>query len=387
MTTETITPIVPERRLAIIDILRGWALLGVVLMNYTDVYTMLSKPHKLDNFSGLLMGVGSVVFEAKSWTLLSFLFGYGFAVLIDNLTSKGIKPAPFFLRRMFWLLVLAFINSMVFFGDILKDYAVLGIILLLFYKVPAKTAFYISLALLVINPASVAWVFQHNTNHSAALIHYLSLYQSHSFVDIIKCGLGGTYYFEFLNPFYSIVCHIVILLCFFLGLAAQKVNFFGRLAENKKQVIRIFWCSLAVALFFYAAFKFIPAKYLKPLWRYYGPMFWQIISSMLCIASGICWLYLAGKLRRIFDALQVYGRMTLTNYLVQNILAVLVFSGVGLGLGSAGLSYGVYMLIALAIYIAQIFFSKWWLARHYFGPAEWLWRQLSYAQRLPLKRK
>ena len=103
MNTGTITPIVPEKRLAIIDILRGWALLGVVLMNYTDVYSMLSKPLRPDRFNSVLMGIGSVVFEAKSWTLLSFLFGYGFAVLIDNLTAKGIKPAPFFLRRMFWL--------------------------------------------------------------------------------------------------------------------------------------------------------------------------------------------------------------------------------------------------------------------------------------------
>jgi len=107
---------------------------------------------------------------------------------------------------------------------------------------------------------------------------------------------------------------------------------------------------------------------------------------MIFIASAICWLYLAGKLRHFFGALQLYGRMTLTNYVVQNILGLLLFSGFGLGLVMRHLSYGVFMLIALAIYVAQIYFSKWWLSRYYFGPLEWLWRQLSYGKKLAIKR-
>src|SRR6202044_3386102 len=97
-------------------------------------------------------------FDSKSWTMLSFLFGYGFAVLMDNVASKDINPVRFFLGRMCWLLVIAFIDSAVWFGDILKDYAVLGMLLLLFRNVSAKTAFYISLALLLVNPALTAFV-------------------------------------------------------------------------------------------------------------------------------------------------------------------------------------------------------------------------------------
>jgi uncharacterized protein len=382
----TLNPIRNEKRIAIIDILRGWALLGVVLMNYTDVYFFLGKPTHPDAFNNILITIGGIVFESKSWTLLSFLFGYGFAVLINNIESKGINPVPFFSKRMFWLLVLAFINSAVFFGDILKDYAVLGMVLLIFRRSSAKTAFFISIALLLVNPAVVAYVVSLNINGVALAAPYFPLYQSHNVLEIFKCGLFATYKFEMLNPFYSIACHETILLCFFLGLAAQKIDFFGRLTENKKYVRRIFWYSFGFTLMMWAIFIIVPKVVLGEIFKYYTPMFWLILSIMLFTASAICWLYLSGKLERFFAAMQLYGKMTLTNYIVQNILAVLIFSGVGLRLGAYGFSYGIYMLVAIAIYIAQIYFSKWWLTKYFYGPIEWLWRLLSYGKKLAIKR-
>jgi len=384
--TATYTPVATDKRIAIVDILRGWALLGVVLMNYSDVFFYLGAPPKIGPVSNALILAGNIIFSAKSWTLLSVLFGYGFAILIDNVASKGINPTAFFIRRMFWLLVIAFVNSAFFFGDILKDYAVLGIVLLLFRNCSAKTAFYISLALIIANPVLTAFIFTLRINGMALAAPYFPLYQSHNLLDIFKSGLMGTYKFELLNPFYSVVCHEVILLCFLLGLAAQKINFFGRLNENRKYIKRIFWISLGFTLLMQASWPVMKALGLQQAFKYYQPMFWGVLSTMLFTTSAICRLYISGKLRRFFSGLQVYGKMTLTNYVTQNILAVVLFSGVGFRLGMQGLSYGVYMLIALAIYIAQIYFSRWWLAKYHFGPLEWVWRQLSYGKRLPIKR-
>jgi uncharacterized protein len=171
-----------------------------------------------------------------------------------------------------------------------------------------------------------------------------------------------------------------------LGLAAQKINFFGRLAENNKYIKRTFWVSLGLSLVLWVPFGFPRAPWLKEMFKYFNTEIWLFLSTMIFIASAICWLYLAGKLKRFFAALQIYGRMTLTNYVVQNILGLLLFSGFGLGLVMGHLSYGVFMLVALAIYVAQIYFSKWWLSRYYYGPLEWLWRQLSYGKKLALRR-
>jgi uncharacterized protein len=95
-----------------------------------------------------------------------------------------------------------------------------------------------------------------------------------------------------------------------------------------------------------------------------------------------------GKLKAFFNSMQVIGKMTLTNYLVQNFIALLLFSGMGLNLSlNHRIHFGYYLLFALVLYITQVYFSKWWLSRYQFGPVEWMWRQLSYAKRLPLKKE
>ena len=164
----TIQPITERNRNAVIDVLRGWALLGVVLMNYVDYYYLginfsVFKP---DSFTDLLVTTSNIIFSAKSWALLSFLFGFGFAVLIEKVNAKGINTYTFFSRRMFWLLVLGLINSLFFFGDILKDYAVTGMLLLLFSRASAKTAFFTALFLLhyVLNPAGSTLVSSWETD-------------------------------------------------------------------------------------------------------------------------------------------------------------------------------------------------------------------------------
>src|SRR4051812_36334120 len=102
-------PIQQNQRTAIIDMLRGWALLGVVLMNYVDFYYEgIDFPHYKPGVSTqFFQYLTGIVFSAKSWTMLSFLFGYGFAVLLQNIKQKGLNTVSFFSRRMFWLLMLA----------------------------------------------------------------------------------------------------------------------------------------------------------------------------------------------------------------------------------------------------------------------------------------
>jgi uncharacterized protein len=121
--------------------------------------------------------------------------------------------------------------------------------------------------------------------------------------------------------------------------------------------------------------------------KYYQPWNVLTISHMLFYVAALSWLYVAGKLKAFFRAMQVIGKMTLTNYMTQNLLAVLLFSGFGFGLAfTHRLHFGFYLLVAFAIYVVQVYFSKWWLSQYNYGPIEWVWRQLSYAKRLPIRK-
>src|SRR5471030_3310014 len=154
METSVVAPIQQSQRTAIVDILRGWALLGVVIMNYA-YFSKFGDPKdspKVDTVNSILDSILNIFFSAKSWTLLSLLFGYGFAALIDHIRAKGLNPVKFFSRRMLWLLVFAFINSCFFFGDILRDYALMGLFFLFFYKSKGKFAFILALVLIAVLP-------------------------------------------------------------------------------------------------------------------------------------------------------------------------------------------------------------------------------------------
>ena len=378
---QNINPIEQNQRTAIVDILRGWALLGVVLVNYSLFFSFRNNSRIPGNdiVSLFLQQLVSIIFATKCWTMLSFLFGYGFSALIKNIELKGIDPVPLFSRRMFWLLIIAFINSCLYYGDILKDYALMGMIILLFYRISAKTSLCIAIFLLLLIPAvSVYAKSLHFTREEPGLY----LYQSHNFCKVLWFGLRSG-----INVILSVdkllTWNLVMLACAFMGQFVQKTGYFNRMAKNKKPLKRIFWSALAFA-FFLAIIHFSNST--LNFEKYYDLEYWFKLCLMIIIMSALCWLYVSQKLKRFFKAMQITGRMTLTNYLVQNFIALFLFSGFGFGLLHK-LSYSYYILLAFTVYIAQIYFSIWWLSKYHYGPVEWLWRQLSYGKKLALLKK
>ncbi len=379
-------PIQINQRLIIVDILRGWALFGVVLMNYYDFFTLGRnwETFKPDTFTSTLMYIISIVFAAKSWTMLSLLFGYGFAVLMNNVKEKGHNPYGFFAGRMFWLLVLAFINSALFFGDILKDYAVLGLLMLFFYRSSAKTTFTISIVLLLVLPLIVSYVGGLKDSGWSEMEKQFPLYQSNNLFDVLLFGLKGTYFAQIISKPYLYTVHIVMFICFLWGFTLYKINFFADFTTKLHQVKKAFWICLGITIFFTVLFM-IDSKMHWDFLKQYRMRYWLILATMLTIGSGLCWLFLSDKLKSFFASLAIFGKMTLTNYMTQNLIGLLVFSGFGLGYWNTKPIW-FYLLLAIFVYIIQVYFSKWWLTKYNYGPIEWIWRQLSYGKKLPLKR-
>lgn len=386
--TNSFQPIQENKRTAIVDILRGWGLLGVVIGNYVDFrYIGMEKwIMKKGIFSQVISYTNLYIFSAKSWTLLSILFGYGFAVLINNVAEKGKNPVLFFTWRMFILFILAFINSAFWLGDILKDYAFLGLLLLLFYKSSPKTILRSSLALLLCVPFLMAYIntIKQTLPNVQSTATYLKLFYSGNWIDLFQFNLLGTYYQEMISLPYAVTVHVVMFALMLFGFYLQKINFFNRLPEFKKLLKKIIIVTFILAIASGVLFEI--AIHYKIKFPYFHPVFWIIINTMLFIASGISLLYTNGKLKTLFEYFRVSGKMTLTNYMMQNILAAFLFSGIGLKIYN-NLPYWFYFFLAISVFTIQLFISKWWLSKFNYGPVEWLWRVLSYRKMFPFKKE
>jgi uncharacterized protein len=386
--TNSYHPVEQSKRTAIVDILRGWAILGVAIGNYSD-FLFIGMPHKINHsiLSEILMTFNRYFFAAKSWTLLTLLFGYGFAILINNVAAKGKNPVTFFAWRMILLFVLAFINSSFWLGDILKDYAFLGLVMLLFYKCAPKTLALISAILVFTIPFVMAYVKGFEVEHPEITTNpeYLKLYHSGNWIDFFKFNLLASFYEQIIIPGYAITAHIVMFASMLFGFLLQKLDFFNRLNELKKLLKRTLWISLATAITIGTGFNLIIFYNEVAIFKIFHPLYWLVLSTMIFIATGILLLYTNGKLKTIFSYFSAGGKMTLTNYITQNILAAFIFSGVGLGIGDS-MPYWFYFSLAAFVFILQLFISKWWLSKYNYGPIEWLWRSASYRKLFPFKK-
>lgn len=385
--TNSYHPVEQSKRTAIVDILRGWALLGVAIGNYSD-FLHIGVEHKINNsiISDILLYFNRYFFAAKSWTLLTLLFGYGFAILINNVAAKGKNPVTFFAWRMILLFILAFINSSFWLGDILKDYAFLGLVMLLFYKSSAKTLSIICAVLILAVPFIMAYVSGFKVEHPEITTNpeYLKLYHSGNWLDFFKFNLLASFYEQIIIPGYAITAHIVMFACMLFGFLLQKLDFFNRLNEQKKLLKNTLWISLITAIIIGVCFNLI-ISYKADILKVFHPLYWLILSTMIFIATGISLLYTNGKLKTIFSYFSACGKMTLTNYIAQNILAAFIFSGIGLGIADT-MPYWFYFSLAVFVFILQLFISKWWLSKYNYGPIEWLWRSASYRKLFPFKK-
>lgn len=364
-----------RERIAIVDVLRGWALLSVVLVNFAIFYSF-NRVHRIpvdDWLSQVVKMIVQVVFQGKGWPALALLFGYGFSAWIGKTRSRGVNPVPGFVRRMLLLLIIGLVNCALYYGDVLKDYAMVGLVALALYRVSARTALVVGVGCLLAFPALAPFTRSLGITSPIASPD-IALYQSNELLQVLRFGLQSG-----LNISLSLTKYadwnLVMLGCSFIGVYIQRVGLLESLANKLPQIRRIFWYSLAFAIVTAAARSGAEKLGLNPDDRY-DVRFWPMLGQMSFFMAGICWLYANGRFRVLFRSLQSVGRMTLTNYFVQNLIGLLVFSGFGLGL-LYQMPYSGHVGVAMVLFVAQVHFSRWWLARHHLGPVEWVWRTLS----------
>ncbi|KPH12939.1 DUF418 domain-containing protein [Chryseobacterium sp. ERMR1:04] len=376
------SPVLQNQRIPIIDILRGWALFSVVVMNYATIYTW--NTHSItveaDTLTSLIERISEIILRSKGWTLLALLFGFSFSILLKKISSSGQSTNVFFIKRMMWLFVFAFINTLFFGGDILNDYAFMGLILLLFYNLNTKNLFIIGVTILLLTPFLQSFLGRHHLLFAPKDRDlFYEFYDRNTFFDHIKANLIMRYKWMF-RLSYSIILHLIQLGCFLIGAALHRSNFFSIIHSNPKLLKKIFWVSLSLSTVLFFS-QILIEKYEWEFNTYYNLFYPEILCIMTFITTGIILMYNAGKAKRIFSGLQIVGKMTLTNYITQNIIAFFLFICL-----KVDWPLYQYILISILVFILQIIFSRWWLKKYNYGLLEWLWRCLSYGKIFSLKK-
>ncbi len=401
------SPLAERERLPIMDTLRGFALLGVFLMNI-EFFTrpLQSYAGGVTPSEGLdhLLGLAIYVFvQGKFWVLFALLFGMGFALMRERAAAAGRPFVGLYLRRTLLLGLFGAVHIAFFWvGDILLAYAIAALFLLLLMKLRGSAAWvlgallYLLMAgfwllsgvgLMFLPPDILEPVRVEMAAIAEEGLRAAAVYRDGGFLEITRQRQAD---FEFLFTG-AVIFQIPMILGVFL-IGSWLVGS-GRLVDPAAH--RGFFIKLAVgglllgALGMAASLSFGTSFDLVEDFAESTAALGLMAMANLPLALGYLALFVllaAGPLRRPLAVLAPAGRMALTNYLMQSVICSVIFYGYGLGL-YGGIGRSGQVAIVLVVFALQVVFSHWWLARFRYGPMEWLWRAGTYLQRPPFRRQ
>ena len=386
-------PVQQHERIAVIDILRGFALFGVIISNLVLIVYLQSPPEMLERVS-LPMDVFFDKFQlylmdGKFVTLFAMLFGYGFGILLKRLELKAIPANGFFVRRMAILFGLGLLHLCLFWGDILHVYSIAGL-LLLFFRRSSDRALLVFAVLfgLVLPWGSMLLreaVLDIHITPTAARAAF-PLFTSSHFTDIIAANFSALS--EGLRRLVEVEWLSNALGSILFGYWLMRKDFFARIDHYLPVVRKIWWLGLLGLPITLGQFVAKQQDLLSIPWVHYvtHPVLkLGVILTSLFYSTSVIQLHRKGHFLRLFQLFGHVGRMSLTNYMLQSVLIVVLFYGVGFGM-LGQVSYRHAWLYGSAFYAGQSMFSAWWMRRYHYGPVEWVWRQLSYGRRFPIRR-
>lgn len=384
----TTTPPRPSERLTHVDALRGFALFGILVVNIT--YFATAYPwHGVDDpalLSTVDKGVRltvALLFELKFYLLFSFLFGYSFTLQLDSAARSGAAFVPRFLRRLTGMFVLGTAHAVLLFhGDILTAYAVLGLLLLAVRRIRPRKAVIVAAVLTGCVAGFLA--LSGITGAAPATDTAVAIAAGKDSTLALRAGPASVIA-EHLRSMPQFLVGLASLqgptamAAFLIGLAAGKRRVLARVREHSRGLRLLIWIGYPVGIAGAAAFAgsggtTSPNLLAMALTVLTAPLLAAAYAATLLQASGTRW----GQ--RIGALLAPAGQMALTNYLGQSLICALIFTGWGIGLVGR-VSPLIAALVAVAIFTVQVLFSAWWLARHRYGPVEWVLRAVTYAAR------
>lgn len=402
-------PVAPAERVAALDVLRGVAIFGILIANMVVVsgYWFLEEAERAAMPTAALDGwvylLAEIFIEAKFYSIFSLLFGIGFAIQLNRADARGVVFPTFFRRRLLGLFLIgAFHAVFLWAGDILLLYALLGLLLVPFRQSSDRTllrAAVICLLLPVVvyvlmlaasgggGPPPVPDTAGVRDAPPEFFQNMLLAFEEGSWFDAWKANLIyilGRWADLFFTVRFPKVFGM-FLLGFLLGRSGVAEGRLPDLALLRRTV----WVALGLGL---------PASVLhawlagQDVWFPASPLgLLQTTAATVAVpllalgySAAVALLLQRPAGTRLLAPLAAPGRMALTNYMLHSLIMTFIFYGWGLGwYGRIGPA--VTTLLAFAICLVQVPLSRWWLSRYRYGPVEWLWRQFTYRQRIPLR--
>ncbi len=393
------------QRIPTLDILRGFALMGILIMNMpgfnSSFFAEADGSHlwtaPIDRYAEMLR---EALFSGKFNSMFSMLFGIGFTIQFTRMQQRDPEHATgIYLRRLAVLAVLGVAHAWVFWpGDVLHTYAILGLLLVLGLRrlpdggiialivacilYPAVSG---ALRVLVITPEIVAERVKTGLAFEAS--NNLAYGQGSFFTAVLEnTRVMNHFYDGWLNLWGTLGWWVMMSLTMLIGLLAGRHRWVQRAPELMPTIRRLTWLALGLGLLCGVGFTAIFEMNRVP-----GPSPIKVLGSVLYSLSrlGLMLFYvlvivqLAQKAawQRRLAPLAAAGRMPLTNYLMQTGICITLFQAWGLGLW---MKFGPAASLALALAIfwcVQVPWSLWWLRTHERGPLEALWAWLTYGRR------
>ena len=398
--TQTITP---KKRINSIDALRGFALIGIMLLHCMERFDLTLAPVVESPF---WQAIDTAVYDSlyflfsgKSYAMFSLLFGLSFFMQMESQAAKGVDFRGRFLWRLALLFLFGYINGLVYMGEFFMVYAVLGVFLIPLYKVPTRWLLVLCVLLFLQIPAVISFVSllsDNVANEPTAAPAYMDrlferaadVFINGSLMDVLSFntfdGQSAKCLWVFNNFRY-----LQLLGLFIAGMLIGRQG----IHKSEEKMVKYSRLFLPYCLVFWAVFYAV--AFLLPVWGVDGfalrvgqTLFktYGNLGQMMVYFCGFTLLYYRYKGQKVLDRIAPVGRMSVTNYMAQSIVGVSLFYGFG-GNFAVEFNYLQSFLLGAAFCVIQIAYSNWWIKRFYYGPMEWLWRSLTWFQVVPLSRR
>jgi len=401
-----LTPTQSTEREIFMDVLRGFAILGIFIANLAGFSFYKESAHEtgpmlLPDLDHQMEFLHHVFIEGKFYSIFSLLFGWGIALQFRRAQAKGIDVLGTVKRRLFFMLILGALHLLIWPGDIVFFYAMLGFAFLPFRNFSNRTLLLTAGTLIVLPIALYAakmhWEWP---NVPAGLLYmtgekvgvaltgitseadFIKFAKTAGWWDILLSDIAAFFFRYGYLFFVSRIPKVLGLFC--IGYVLGRANFYTHIQQHKTTVYVLTALGLLIGL---------PANlYLAHYMSYFMDDYWNLKSNGLyqtiAYALGVVPLALAyvGLLmlsfqtligKKVLSVLAPVGKMAFSNYIMHSLIGNFVFLGAGLGyIGKVGPFY--YTFFGIGVFIVQIFISTLWLKYFNYGPLEWLWRSATY---------
>ena len=423
-------PVPAAERLIALDTLRGFAVMGILVMNvyaFAMPLAAYNNPMIMGGTDALNMGtwfLTHILFDQKFMSIFAMLYGAGIILMMNRAEVRGSAFAPIFYRRSAWLIVIGLLHAyFIWFGDILFHYGLMGMIVFLFRRANPRTLITIACVLLPVTllisfgssfyleemRAEVAQIERLQTDGAVLddeqqqkldQWQELRVVFSPSEEDIAAdvAAYRGTYIDSLTQrapfvAFMQVNTTLVVVIwrvgaLMLLGMALMKLGVLSGMRSTRfYKALTLVGYGAGLPLAILSA-VLLEAHEFDPLFvaRYGGiPNYFGSILVALGHIGAVMLVLKSGVLKALSDRFTAVGRMALSNYLAHSLVMTSLFYGYGLGL-YAEVPRFLQQGFVVALVGLQLLASTWWLERFRFGPAEWLWRSLTYRQRQPMRR-